>query len=116
MNRPFHLLVFSCLAYAGVADPVRLDTGSLSGVDLKDAGVRVFKGIPFATPPVGDLRWRAPQPAAKWDGIRKATSSDRPAVNWQRRTRRRWRSRAAARLNQCRSGPFLAPSEDCASI
>lgn len=71
MNRPFHLLFFSCMAYAGIADPVRLDTGSVSGVDLKDASVRVFKGIPFAASPVGELRWRAPQPAAKWEGIRK---------------------------------------------
>jgi para-nitrobenzyl esterase len=33
--------------------------------------VRVFRGIPFAAPPVGDLRWKAPQPAAKWEGVRK---------------------------------------------
>jgi para-nitrobenzyl esterase len=33
-------------------------------------GLTVYKGIPFAAPPVGDLRWRAPQPAAKWEGVR----------------------------------------------
>jgi para-nitrobenzyl esterase len=59
-------------AYAAVDDPVRLDTGMISGTATSSADVRVFKGIPFAAPPVGDLRWRAPQPAAHWDGVRKA--------------------------------------------
>jgi len=36
-------------------------------------GVQVFLGIPYAAPPVGDLRWRAPQPEPSWDGIREAT-------------------------------------------
>ena len=36
-------------------------------------GLTVYRGIPFAAPPVGDLRWRAPQPAAKWEGVRQAT-------------------------------------------
>jgi para-nitrobenzyl esterase len=37
-------------------------------------GVAVYKGLPFAAPPVGDLRWRAPRPAAKWSGVRTATA------------------------------------------
>ena len=37
-----------------------------------ESGIRVFRGIPYAKPPVGDLRWRAPQPAENWDGIRNA--------------------------------------------
>jgi para-nitrobenzyl esterase len=37
-----------------------------------DARITVFKGIPFAVPPVGTLRWRAPQPAANWKGLRLA--------------------------------------------
>jgi len=44
----------------------------ISGVTGNSPEVRVYKGIPFAAPPVGDLRFRAPQPAAKWDGTRKA--------------------------------------------
>ncbi len=35
-------------------------------------GLTVYKGIPFAAPPVGDLSWRAPQPAAKWEGVLQA--------------------------------------------
>ena len=47
---------------------VKTDKGQVSGV--VDGTVESFKGIPFAAPPVGDLRWRAPQPAAKWSGVR----------------------------------------------
>jgi len=39
--------------------------------DVNPSGIRVFKGIPFAAPPVGSLRWKAPQPPAKWEGVRK---------------------------------------------
>lgn len=37
-----------------------------------DKGVAVFKGVPFAAPPVGDLRWRAPRAPTDWTGVRKA--------------------------------------------
>jgi para-nitrobenzyl esterase len=50
---------------------VKVDTGELRGV--VDDGVVSYKGIPFAAPPVGDLRWRPPQPPARWDGVRQAT-------------------------------------------
>ena len=59
-------------ADAAIDDPVRLDTGMISGATTGSPDVRVFKGIPFAAPPVGDLRWRAPKPAAHWEGVRKA--------------------------------------------
>jgi para-nitrobenzyl esterase len=53
-----------------MADQVRTKEGLVEG--LTDAGVRVFRGIPYAAPPVGDRRWQAPQPAAAWKGVRKA--------------------------------------------
>ena len=56
---------------ASISDPVAIATGRISGATLS-SGVRAFKGIPFAAPPVGELRWKEPQPAAKWDGVRKA--------------------------------------------
>jgi para-nitrobenzyl esterase len=55
---------------AAISDPVAIATGRISGVTLP-SGVRAFKGIPFAAPPVGDLRWKEPQPPAKWEGVRK---------------------------------------------
>ena len=64
----------SSSAFAAINDPVRLRDGLVSGVPGNENGVRVFKGIPFAAPPVGDLRWREPQPVAAWDGVRKADS------------------------------------------
>ncbi|UCG71263.1 MAG: carboxylesterase family protein [Chromatiales bacterium] len=50
---------------------VRIDTGELQGT-VAD-GVAVFRGIPYAAPPVGELRWRPPQPPAAWDGVRDAS-------------------------------------------
>ncbi len=55
-----------------VSEPVKTDAGLLSGTSAGTAGVRVFKGIPFAAPPVGELRWRVPQAVAKWTGVRTA--------------------------------------------
>ncbi len=46
--------------------------GVVQGVVSADNRVRTFKGIPFAAPPVGALRWKAPQPAASWTGVRKS--------------------------------------------
>ncbi len=56
---------------AAIPDPVKISSGLISGVTLK-SGVRAFKGIPFAAPPVGPLRWREPQPPEPWSGIREA--------------------------------------------
>ena len=53
-------------------DTIDLDAGRLA-VGETNAGIRVFRGIPFAAPPVGDLRWRSPQPVTSWDGVRQTT-------------------------------------------
>ena len=49
---------------------VKVEQGTLQGTT--ENGLTVYRGIPFAAPPVGDLRWRAPQPPAKWEGVRAA--------------------------------------------
>ena len=49
---------------------VKTANGSLEGID--ESGIRTFKGVPFAQPPVGDLRWKEPQPVKDWQGVRKA--------------------------------------------
>jgi para-nitrobenzyl esterase len=59
-------------AHAQSSGPVaRIDTGAVRG-DVQE-GVASWKGVPYAAAPVGPLRWRAPQPAAKWSGTRDAT-------------------------------------------
>ena len=64
------LVLLSTTARA-VDEPVQLTYGQVSGVEL-DGDVTVFRGIPFAAPPVGDLRWKAPQPPIPWKGVRAA--------------------------------------------
>jgi para-nitrobenzyl esterase len=82
-----------------VREPVETLSGLLQGISGRDRSVAVFRGIPYAAPPVGDLRWRPPQPPIPWTGIRTAGSfsamcpqSPRDAVT---------------------SGIGLAMSEDC---
>nr|WP_052478926.1 carboxylesterase family protein [Kibdelosporangium sp. MJ126-NF4]CEL21296.1 putative carboxylesterase [Kibdelosporangium sp. MJ126-NF4]CTQ96137.1 putative carboxylesterase [Kibdelosporangium sp. MJ126-NF4] len=53
-------------------DRVRVDSGWLQGAEAAD--YRLFQGIPYAAAPVGDLRWRSPQPPANWSGVRDATT------------------------------------------
>ena len=64
------LMLFTCLAMAQQPEPVKVDGGLLQGT--AEDGLMVYKGIPFAAPPVGEFRWKAPQPAAKWEGVRMA--------------------------------------------
>lgn len=60
------------LSLGAVAQQVRTDAGVVEGTKSADGKVEVFRGIPFAAPPVGDLRWKAPQPVAPWEGVKKA--------------------------------------------
>ncbi len=66
------LLGLAAMGSSNGAPPpvVRVDSGELQGV--VDDGVASYKGIPFAAPPMGDLRWRPPQPVAPWTGVRQA--------------------------------------------
>jgi para-nitrobenzyl esterase len=74
----FPLLTFWCTVHV-IAAPalrtsqIRTPNGILEGVISADGKVRTFKGIPYAAPPVGPLRWKPPRPAPSWTGIRKAS-------------------------------------------
>src|ERR1700761_3344640 len=50
---------------------LKTEDGLVSGVKSSAGEVMAFKGIPFAAPPIGNLRWKAPQPAIHWEGVRK---------------------------------------------
>lgn len=56
-----------------MTEVIDIDTGQIQGHFVEGPSARVYKGIPFAAPPVGDLRWKPPQPAASWDGVRECT-------------------------------------------
>ncbi|MGJ7509067.1 carboxylesterase/lipase family protein [Variovorax sp. GT1P44] len=60
------------LAADSADNTVRVDGGLLAGVSDAATGVRAYLGVPFAAPPVGDLRWRAPAPVVAWEGVRLA--------------------------------------------
>jgi carboxylesterase type B len=102
MRRLFSLVFGTFLAgasilSAAISDPVRIDTGLVSGIPGSSDDVRVYKGIPYAAPPVGDLRWREPRPASHWEGVRKADEFSPVCMQQQR--------------GPNPSGP--APGEDC---
>ncbi len=65
------LLVFLPAALAAQNPRATIDAGMLEG-RVDTSGVLLFQGIPYAAPPVGDLRWRAPRPVAPWQGVRAA--------------------------------------------
>jgi para-nitrobenzyl esterase len=77
-----------------VGSPVKVEGGLLSGAS--ENGVTVYRGVPYAAAPVGDLRWKAPQPPPTWQGIRPATENAPPCIQ---------SNRAISYLP--------APSEDC---
>ena len=58
--------------WAAIPETIHVEQGQIKGVAGNTAGILVFKGIPFAAPPVGDLRWKGPKAAASWNGVRAA--------------------------------------------
>jgi para-nitrobenzyl esterase len=90
----FFISLVVLLGNAAFAEPVKVEGGLLQGT-VED-GLRVYRGIPYAAPPVDDLRWRSPQPAPKWQGVRPADQFGRACIQTN-----------AAIAN------LPAPSEDC---
>ncbi|HKH71839.1 MAG TPA: carboxylesterase family protein [Vicinamibacterales bacterium] len=73
-------LVASTGLTAMISTQVKIDSGLVEGTASGQPSVRVFKGIPFAAPPVGENRWKAPQPVAGWEGVRKADAFGAPCA------------------------------------
>ena len=72
------LTLLGLFGSAAFAETVKVEGGLLQGTVVD--GLRVYRGIPFAAPPIGDLRWRPPQPASKWDGVRAADQFGRACI------------------------------------
>ena len=72
---PAVVLAFLIVPLLGVgsAQEVKTAAGLVKGTTVADGAVKVFSGIPYAAPPVGDLRWRPPQPVTPWQGVKDAT-------------------------------------------
>ena len=83
MNKYFLLCCAAgLLAACTPKNPVlTIEGGQVQGVQTETPGVTVYRGIPFAAPPVGDLRWKEPQPVVPWEGVRTADTWGHPA--WQ---------------------------------
>ncbi|WP_321793671.1 carboxylesterase/lipase family protein [Burkholderia pyrrocinia] len=63
-SRAFH-------AASLAAQPVEVDGGSIAGIASDDGATIAFRGVPYAAPPLGELRWRPPQPVVPWSGVRR---------------------------------------------
>lgn len=86
-------------------DNVKVSGGLISGTVNKDGDIHIFKGIPFAAPPVGNLRWQAPKPVTAWKGVRKCDAFSASPIQ------------PTPAPFMCWSEEFIAPpaplSEDC---
>ena len=66
----FVMIIFF-LSVSAQMDTIKTDAGLISGTINSDQSVHIYKGIPFAAPPVGALRWKAPQPVTHWQNVKK---------------------------------------------
>ena len=87
--------VLTALALVGCSpdNPVlEIEGGQIQGVESSTKGVYVYRGIPFAAPPVGDLRWKEPQPVIPWEGVKVADTFGPGAVQAKHDSSNPWTS------------------------
>jgi para-nitrobenzyl esterase len=75
---------------AALSKPVPTESGLIAGSPGTDKTITVYKGVPFAAPPVGDQRWRAPEPPLKWKGVRAAEQFGANCVQTITREKKPW--------------------------
>jgi len=86
-------LVAAAVAGCKPANPVLdIEGGKIQGVETTAKGVYVYKGIPFAAPPVGDLRWKEPQPVIPWEGVKVADTFSAGAMQAKHDSTNPWTS------------------------
>ena len=76
-------LLTSMVTIGTAAAQVKTSGGLVKGTTSTDGRIRIFKGIPFAVPPVGELRWKDPRPASPWQGVRDAAEFGAHCVQGQ---------------------------------
>jgi len=99
------LTIFSCSSRGNI-DTVTVDGGKLQGVLTENPVVMVFKGVPYAAAPVGDLRWALPQSVTPWEGVRVADKFGSPAVQDSRQP-------GSFYYKEFQPEPLPPVSEDC---
>ena len=68
---PLLAMALGCNSPEEAENPIlTVEGGQIQGVLAENPGVYVYKGIPYAAPPIGDLRWKEPQPVVAWDSVR----------------------------------------------
>jgi len=103
---PVLALLLSACASNKVIDTVKVEGGMIQGVPSENPEVTVFKGIPYAAPPVGDLRWALPQPVIPWEGVKVADTFGAPAVQ-------PGRQEGSFYYKEFQPEPLPPTSEDC---
>lgn len=76
----FAAITVSCGPKAATNPTLKIDGGLVQGVETSIPGVIAYKGIPYAAPPVGAFRWKAPQPVVPWEGVKIADTYGAPCV------------------------------------
>ena len=73
MRKLLSIFFFLACSHLNAQPIVQTQSGKISGTMLSD-GIQIFKGVPFAAPPVGELRWKAPQPVKPWTDVKACTA------------------------------------------
>lgn len=89
---------------------IAVDGGKITGTLSSDKQVAIYKGIPYAAPPVGDLRWKDPQPVKAWSGVKKATKFSANAMQIPADRTQPW---MAVYTDEFLTDDSLGYSEDC---